>query len=151
MLDVNYPQPTANPVPPRMDLAKFPPDDFDAGPPGGFPPGGGVPAGFDPGGGDFKKGRFNPWVIIIGLLAAGGLAAFLLLGAKQEAERLTVEQAQEEKKAIYVLPEGEQLSRWRKWAGTEGSDDSGIGELRQEAFKQLAWKKDKDALPLIAK
>src|SRR5690606_36611578 len=70
---------------------------------------------------------------------------------QQESERLTVEQAQEEKKAIYVLPESEQLARWRKWAGTEGSDDSGIGELRQEAFKQLAWKRDKDALPLIAK
>jgi len=152
MLDVNHPQPTANPIPPRMDLAKFPPDDFDAGPPGGFPPGGGVPAGFDPGGGgDFKKGRFNPWVIIIGLLAAGGLAAFLLMGAKQEAERLTVEQAQDEKKAIYVLPESEQLGRWKKWAAVEGSDDSGIGELRQEAFKQLAWHKEKDALPLIAK
>lgn len=152
MLDVNHPQPTANPVPPRMDLAKFPPDDFDAGPPGGgMPPGGGVPAGFDPGGGDFKKGRFSPWVIIVGLLAVGGLVAFLMMGAAQEAQRLTVEQAQQEKKAIYVLPAEEQVERWRKWAAVEGSDDSGIGELRQEAFKQLAWKKDKAAIPLMVK
>src|SRR5690606_38638500 len=142
MLDVNHPQPHANPMPPKLELAKFPPDDFEAGPPGGFPPGGGVPAGFDPSGGDFKKGRFNPRVIIVGLLAAGGLIAFLILGATQEAERLTIEQAQEEKKAIYVLPEAEQQARWLKWAAVEGSDDSGIGELRQEAFKQLAWHKD---------
>ncbi len=151
MLDVNHPQPHANPMPPKMELAKFPPDDFDAGPPGGFPPGGGVPAGFDPSGGDFKKGRFNPWVIIVGLLAAGGLIAFLILGATQEAERLTIEQAQEEKKAIYVLPEAEQQARWLKWAAVEGSDDSGIGELRQEAFKQLAWHKDPAAIPHLVK
>src|SRR5690606_10162160 len=49
------------------------------------------------------------------------------------------------------LPEDEQLARWRKWAAVEGSDDSGIGELRQEAFKQLAWKKDSGALPHMVK
>src|SRR5262245_58343762 len=80
--------------PPRVDFAKFPPDDDELppGPPAGAPAGG----GYDDSG-DFKKGRFNPAVIIVAILAVGGLVAFLLVGFKQEEEKLTVENAEKEK------------------------------------------------------
>ncbi len=71
MLSPNYqtPTPAPQPVPGRVDFAKWPPDDnMPAGPPAGPPgmPGGG---GFDPGYVDFKKGRFKPGLIIVALLA----------------------------------------------------------------------------------
>lgn len=131
------PRPPPTPIE-RVELAKWPPDDDDV--PAGAPPGGGFPGGgggFDPGGGDFKKGRFNPVVILVGVVAAIGLVLFLTIGFKQDAERLTVEQAEEQKKAIFILPKDEQLPKWREWSVTDRSD-----ELRAEALKQLAWAKD---------
>jgi hypothetical protein len=85
MLDPNLPEitPARNPnsPSPRVDFAKWPPDDDGPGIPGG---GGGVPAGggYDSGDGNFKRGRTAPVAILIGVLAVGGLAAFLALGAK---------------------------------------------------------------------
>jgi HEAT repeat protein len=110
-----------------------------------MPPGGGLPGGgsFDAGGGDFKKGRFNPWVILVGVVGAITLAVFLALGVKQDEERLTVEQAEEQKKAIFVLPKAEQIPHWRKWAASEASS-----ELRAEALKQLAWAGDPEGVKL---
>ncbi len=144
MLDPN-PQrvPADRPVPSpigRVDLAKWPPDDDDdvpAAPPAGG--GGGLPGGgsFDSGDGNFKKGRFNPIAILIGVLAVAALGVFLAIGLKQDAEKLTVPQAEARKKAIFMLPKAEQVPEWRKWAGTDQSD-----ELRSEALKQLAWAKD---------
>ncbi len=148
MLDPNLPNlpPASAPRPPlpQVDLAKWPPD--DDGPAIPAPPGGGFPGSYDMGDGNFKKGRFNPVVILVGILAVAGLAAFLLIGFKQDAEKLTVEQGEERKKAIFVLPKAEQLPQWRQWAASEASD-----ELRAEALKQLAWAKDPDGVALAIK
>jgi len=123
-----------------VNFAKWPPDDdIPAAPRGG----GGVPAGFDSGDGNFKKGRFAPMAILVGLLAVGGFAAFMLIGGKQEADKLSIEQGEEKKKAIFVKPKPEQIPDWRKWAASDASE-----ELRAEALKQLAWAKDPEGVKL---
>jgi HEAT repeat protein len=147
----NQHNPTSSPIPrfhPGLmpagvvRAAKWPPDD------GELPPGpvGGGGGGFDSGDGNFKKGRFNPIMIVLGILMVAGFAAFLLIGVKQDQKRLTVEEAQAEKKAIFVLPKEEQLPKWRAWAITDASD-----LLRQEALKQLAWALDPEGVNLAIK
>lgn len=149
MLSPNYqtPTPAPQPIPGRVDFAKWPPDDdnLPAGPPAGSP---GIPGGgsFDAGDGDFKKGRFGVGFIIVGLLAAGGLAAFLIFGMKKDAEKLTVPEAMAKAKEIFVRPKAEQIPDWRKWAATDAS-----AELKREALKQLAWAKDPEGVTLAAK
>ena len=108
--------------------------------------GGGFPAGagnFDPGDGDFKKGRFNPVVILVAIAAVATLAVFLFVGFKQDAKRLTVVEAEAQKKAIFLLPKEEQIPQWRKWASSEASS-----LLRGESLKQLAWFRDPEGVPL---
>lgn len=147
MLDPNLPEITParnpNPPPPRVDFAKWPPDDDRPGAP---PAGGGVPAGggFGSDDGNFKKGRTAPIAILVGVLAVGGLGAFLALGAKQEAAKLTIEQGEAEKKNIFVLPKSEQTTKWREWSMGEKSRAS--DEVRMEALKQLAWNKDPEGV-----
>ena len=129
------------PPPPMVNAAKWPPDDdLPAAP---RAPGGGVPAGFDSGDGNFKKGRFAPMAILVGILAVGGFAGFMLLGGKQESEKLSIEQGEETKKMIFVKPKPEQIPDWRKWAASDASE-----ELRAEALKQLAWAKDPEGVKL---
>ena len=149
MLDPNLPNLTPAPKPsllPMVTAAKWPPDDDDVPgapmPPGGagFPTGG----GYGGGDGDFKKGRFAPVAILIGVLAVGGFAAFMLIGGKQEAEKLTIEQGEEVKKQIFVLPKQEQIPKWREW-GT-GDKATSSAEVRMEALKQLAWAKDPEGV-----
>jgi HEAT repeat protein len=140
MLDSNLPVAKISPAVSRPPLpavmaAKWPPDDDIPGAP--RMPGGGVPAGFDSGDGNFKKGRFAPMAILVGLLAVGGFAAFMLIGGKQDSERLTIEQGEDTKKAIFVLPKQEQLPKWEEWAASDKSE-----EVRAEALKQLAFAKD---------
>jgi len=140
MLDSNLPVAKISPAVSRPPLplvmaAKWPPDDDIPGAP--RMPGGGVPAGFDSGDGNFKKGRFAPMAILVGLLAVGGFAAFMLIGGKQDSERLTIEQGEDAKKAIFVLPKQEQLPKWEEWAASDKSE-----EVRAEALKQLAFAKD---------
>ena len=130
------------PPPPIVHAAKFPPDDVPGFPSPGVPAGG----GFDPGDGNFKRGRFSPAVIAIGVVMALGLGGFLAFGMTKDAERLTVEQAEAKKKDIFVKPKAEQVPDWRQWAATELSD-----ELRMEALKQLAWARDPEGVPLAAK
>src|SRR6478735_12345765 len=119
MLDPNLPEMTPprnpNPPSPRVDFAKWPPDDDMPGIPAG---GGGVPAGggYDSGDGNFKKGRTAPIAILIGIVMVAGLGVFLALGAKQEATKLSVEQGEQEKKNIFVLPKAEQTAKWREWS-----------------------------------
>ena len=141
------PRPAPQPIPGRVDFAKWPPDDDDipAGPPMGPPgmPGGGS---FNAGDGDFKKGRFGPGLIIVTLLAVGGLTAFLIFGFHKDAEKLTVPEAVAKAKEVFVKPKNEQIPEWRKWAATEAS-----AELKREALKQLAWAKDPDGVTLAAK
>lgn len=100
-----------------------------------------VDAQLDVGDGNFKKGRFNPFVILIGFVAVVGLGIFLFVGLKQDAEKLTVEQGEEQKKAIQILPKEEQLPKWREWAKSDRSM-----ELQAEALKQLAWAKDPEGV-----
>jgi HEAT repeat protein len=146
MLDSNLPIPSPAPNRPpaglpAVNLAKWPPD--DDGPALPRAPGGGVPAGFDSGDGNFKKGRFAPMAILVGLLAVGGFAAFMLIGGKQDSEKLTIEQGEETKKMIFVKPKPEQIPDWRKWAASDASE-----EVRAEALKQLAWAKDPEGVKL---
>jgi HEAT repeat protein len=126
---------------PSLLLAKFPPDDEDL--PDAPLPDANLPAGggYDIGDGNFKKGGVGKAFIVIALLAVIGLVVFLVIGVKKDAERLTVEQAEETKKAIYVLPAEEQLPKWRQWATSEASQ-----ELTCEALKQLAWAKDPEGV-----
>jgi HEAT repeat protein len=162
MLDPNLysPQPRPQSVPGKVDFAKWPPDDDDvpAGPPGQNVPGGGGNAG-GPGGfggmppnpygggeGNFKKGRVNPAVIVLSLLAAGGLAAFLFLGIAKDSERVAVPEAMKTIKELYVKPKNEQIPEWRKWAATVDVS----AELKREALKQLAWAKDPEGVTLAA-
>ncbi len=150
MLEPNIPH-AAPPKPPivalvpKVDLSKWPPDDDIPGAPSpGIPAGGGF-GGYGGGDGDFKKGRFNPAVIAVGVLAVLGLAGFLFFGMKKDAERLTIEQGEAIKKDIFVKPKAEQLAAWREWATKESSD-----ELRCEALKQLAWERDPQGVPAAA-
>jgi len=138
----NLPPASASRPPlPQVDLAKWPPD--DDGPAVPMPRGGGYPGGYGMDDGNFKKGRFNPVVILIGILAVVGLGVFLALGLKQDAEKLTVEQSEERKKQIFLQPKNEQIPQWRTWAASEASE-----ELRAEALKQLAWAKDPEGVAL---
>jgi HEAT repeat protein len=149
MLEPNHPNPSpvTRPALPVIHAAKWPAD--DDGPGGGAPAGGGgFPGGgggFDSGDGNFKKGAVKPLAILVGLLAAGGLAAFLLLGVKQEGEKIPIEKAAQIKKELLVLPTAEQLPQWRKYAGIQNS------YLQQEALKHLAWAKDPEGIALATK
>lgn len=134
---------------PPVDFAKWPPDDDDDDAAGGqLPPAGGGGGGgsFDVGDGNFRKGRFSIAAIVVLVVAAAGLIAFLLIGFKQEGERLTVEQAEERKKAIFVLPKEEQLQKWIEWGNKDSSD-----HLKVEAMRQLAWAKKPEGVDIAVK
>lgn len=149
MLEPVRRNPTISPGP-IVHAAKWPPDDDDApaGPIGGGGlPGGGLPGGggFDGGDGNFKKGAIKPIAVLVGIAAVAGLAAFLLLGAKQESEKIPVEKAAEIKKQLLVLPAAEQMPKWRTYASSESL------YLKQEALKHLAWAKDPEGVGLCIK
>ena len=138
MLEPNLPTQSPapkQPLPPAVQFAKWPPDDDLPSPPAG----GGIPAGFDSGDGNFKKGRLGPVAVILILLgvAGAGFGAYAALSNHEESEKLTIEQGEEKKKQIFVLPKQEQLPKWREWAASDKSE-----EVRAEALKQLAWAKD---------
>jgi len=96
--------------------------------------------------GNFKRGAFKPVAIVIGLLLAGGAAAFILLGAHQEAASLSKDEVNKEIREIELLPRAEQIPRWRKWAAVDNES-----RLEQEAFVNLAWAKDKQSIPDMIK
>jgi HEAT repeat protein len=96
--------------------------------------------------GNFKRGAFKPIAILIAILLVGGAAVFMFMSAHDQAQTLTKEQVNKEILDIQLLPKAEQLPRWRKWADTENEF-----RLQQEAFVHLAWAKDKQSIPLIAK
>jgi HEAT repeat protein len=131
----------------RLELAKLPSDDDDLpdeAPAVGPSPGGGGRVDLaDLAAGDFKKGRFSVVAIAVGVILVAVLVVFLVVGIKKDAERIGVEEAEDEKKAIFVLPMEEQLPRWRKWAASEVSQ-----ELKCEALKQLAWARDSEGVNL---
>ena len=127
----------------RLDFAKWPPDDdnLPAGPPA--PAGGGGMSADD---GNFKRGRFNPAVIVIGILILVGGVAAVIFGVKSQGEKLTVQQIADEKKNIYILPQKDQIPRWQKWAADPNAD-----ALQQEALMQLAWAEDPQGVDLAVK
>ncbi len=96
--------------------------------------------------GNFKRGAFKPVAIILGILMVGGAIAFAVLSVHGEAQVLTKEQVNKEVLEIQLLPKAEQTPRWRKWADAENEP-----RLEQEAFVHLAWAKDKQSIPVIAK
>lgn len=138
------PRPSGRAPAERLDFAKFPPDDDD------LPPGPSGPAGSGGGGfaddGDFKRGRFRPAMVLLGVLLALGLATAIVFGLKQEQKKLTVEQIAAEKKNIFVLPQKDQLPRWRAWAANVEEPS-----LQQEALMQLAWAGDAEGVQLATK
>jgi len=127
-----------------IDAAKWPPDDD------GLPPG--PPEAFAPspyGGGDdgnFKKGRFAPIAIIVGILAVGGIAGALVFGSMKDSEKMDAKKVALAKRDTALLPITEALPTYRKWA----EQDSEI-KLQEEGFTQLAWAKDPAGLQLLIK
>ncbi|WP_438040997.1 HEAT repeat domain-containing protein [Sorangium sp. So ce128] len=128
-------RPPPGPLPAKR-AAKWPPDDNDLP---GAPP---APAG---GGfaddGNFKRGRFSPVSIVVGLLVVLGAAGAIWFGVKQDSQKMTVDAVSKEKKNIFVLPKKDQLPLWRKWAAA-----SAELSLQQEALMQLAWADDPEGV-----
>jgi HEAT repeat protein len=110
----------------------------------------GGPSSYGGGGGgddgNFKKGRFAPIAIVVGVLAAGGIAAALFFGGMKDAERMDPKKVAQEKKETALLPIAEALPTYRKWA--EQDDEM---KLKEEGFTQLAWAKDPAGVPLLVK
>ncbi|MBX3230704.1 MAG: HEAT repeat domain-containing protein [Labilithrix sp.] len=129
-----------------IHAAKWPPDDDDAVPPG-LP---GAPGGFAPGGygddGNFKRGRFAPIAIIVGILAVGGIAGALIFGSLKDSEKMDPKKVAAMKKETALLPIAEAIPTYRKWAEQDNEK-----KLQEEGFTQLAWAKDPQGLQLIIK
>ena len=127
--------------------AKWPPDD-DGLTSGG--PDGGAPAFMGGGGGgndgNFKKGRFAPLAVIVGILAVGGIAAAVVFGSMKDAEKMDPKRVAVEKKEAALLPLDEALPKYRKWA--EQDDEL---KLKEEGITQLAWAKDPAGISAISK
>ena len=96
--------------------------------------------------GNFKRGAFKPVAIVIGILLVAAAAVFAFMSVHTEAQTLSKEAVNKEILEIQLLPKAEQTPRWRKWADAENEP-----RLRQEAFIHLAWAKDTQSLPAIAK
>ena len=96
--------------------------------------------------GNFKRGATKPIAIVVALLIVIGGVVFAFMGVQHEQESLTKEAVNKEIQEIQLLPKAEQIPRWRKWADVENEP-----RLRQEAFVHLAWAKDTQSLPSIAK
>jgi HEAT repeat protein len=106
--------------------------------------GGGSPMG--PYDGDFKKGRFNPKIVLVALLLVIGGAFAAVFALKTEATKMSPDQIAAIKKNVYVLPRLDRIARWRELAAQ--ADEF---ELQQEALIQLGWEGDKAAIPLSVK
>lgn len=129
---------------PSLQAAKWPPDDAgfpDPGVPNYGGGGGGYGGGDD---GNFKKGRFKPIAIVLGVLAVAAAGAIFVIGGAKSAAELTPKQIADEKKNTAMLPIAEALPTWRKWA-----KDNDVPRLQEEAFAQLAWAKDAEGMVLI--
>jgi HEAT repeat protein len=96
--------------------------------------------------GNFKRGAFKPVAILIAVLMVAGAAAFVFLSSETETQSLSKDDVTKEILDIQLLPEAEQIPRWRKWASTETES-----RLEQEAFVHLAWARDMQSIPTITK
>lgn len=131
--------------PPGLLAAKWPPDDDDLAPPGAPPAAGGGGGGFAEDG-NFKRGRFSPVSILVGILLVLGAGGAIWLGVKQESQKMSIEEIAKEKKNIFVLPKKDQIPLWRKWAATSAEP-----ALQREALMQLAWADDPEGVALATK
>lgn len=95
---------------------------------------------------DFKKGSIGVKVVIVGLLLAVIGVVLVVVGIKREGQKMTMDQIVAEQKRIYMMPADQAASTWRKYAA-----DPSEYELQQEGLLQLAWLKDKEAVPLAIK
>ncbi|NUP09285.1 MAG: HEAT repeat domain-containing protein [Polyangiaceae bacterium] len=95
--------------------------------------------------GNFKRGRFNPIIILLALLAVGGSAFAVWHFYKKDQQRLLPEQRAKEMQNIFILPAEDQVPKWREWAK---HDDK---EMVQEALLQLAQLKDEETVDLATK
>ncbi len=116
-------------------MAQFPPDDDLSQ----MAPGPKAQAAED---GNFRRGRFNPIFIVIALITVLGGAAALYFGFKKDKERMLPEQIAKEKMNIFVLPEADQVPKWRSWTSSEEED------MVQEALIQLGHLEDPEAIKL---
>lgn len=127
---------------PALQAAQWPPPDQDFSNPGAPSFGGGFDGGSDDG--NFKKGRFKPIAIVLGVLAAAAAGAIFIIGGTKSAEELTPKQIADQMKDTAMLPISEALPKWRTWA-----KNGDVPKLQEEAFAQLAWAKDAEGLVLI--
>ncbi len=119
-------------------MAKFPPDDSQLQ----MAPSPQAQVAED---GNFKRGRFNPIVIAVALVALVGGGAAIYFGIKKDQQRLLPEQIARQMQDTFVLPEADQLPKWRSWA--EHEDET----LVQESLIQLGLLKDDQAIKLATK
>ncbi|MSP23812.1 MAG: HEAT repeat domain-containing protein [Myxococcales bacterium] len=93
---------------------------------------------------EMKPRRVSPIAIVVGLGIVALGAGAILMGLKTSGQKMSVEQRVDEQKNTFVLPEKDQLPRWRGWAGATGGDD----ELREESLRQLALLGDSEGISL---
>ncbi len=96
--------------------------------------------------GNFKKGRFKPIAVLVGILIAAAGTGIFFFGGMKDSEKLSAKQIAEEKKNTAVLPIAEALPKYRTWA-----TNADAPKLQEEGITQLAWAKDAQGLPLIIK
>lgn len=95
--------------------------------------------------GNFKRGRFSPIIIIVGILAVAGGAFWIWKGIEKDKQELKAEDRAKVMQDIFILPADEQIPKWRDWAKHEDK------EMVEEALVQLAHLKDEEAIPLAVK
>ena len=90
------------------------------------------------------KAKVNPAALLLGMLVVlAGLGA-LIFSMQTSEQKLTVEQRMQTQADIFVLPEKEQITAWRKHA----ADAAGDEDLRCEALTQLGLLEDQEAIKL---
>ncbi len=129
---------------PFIEAAKWPPDDADLPDAPSSPYGGGGGAGGDDG--DFKKGRFSPALMVLAMLVVIGGGAAIIFGVQRDVEKMDAKAVKAEQNKIMLLPQAEQLPKWREWAAR-----TDVPKLQEEAFAALAWAKDPAGLASIIK
>jgi HEAT repeat protein len=96
--------------------------------------------------GNFKKGRFAPVAVLVGIVGIGGIIAAIVFGRMKDTERMDPKKVALAKKEAALLPLPEALPTYRKWA--EQTEEV---KLQEEGLTQLAWAKDPAGVPLIVK
>ncbi len=138
--------PPVGPIP-RVQAAKWPPDDADSsdsGPQGMGAGGAGGP--YDSNDGNFKRGAIGPKFVLIAVGIVILAVGLIFVGLKRDADKMTIDEITAQQKQIYALPKDQAIPRWRKWAA-----DPTTFEMQQEALIQLAWLDDKGVIPIATK